>query len=687
MMEFKKILKSIMTEIIQYNTLITLSLAIAQATTFILSFLLGISFWIASVFIAVIHFLYYTLTKDVIAVQYKFKYFNYMFGCIVFALYSVFTGVISGIGLPKELIIAILVLSAIVILFGATTSYNNEDFKETCLEYIDKNIFKLEQIISDKSGGDVVLGKDKETGKDVVMPFDDRFLHTLVLGPTGSGKTSQILTPLIHQDMQNKEIGIIVLEPKGDFAKDVYGLAKYYNRKGVVYFDPQLNNCPYFNPLMGPEDDVIENIVTTFKMLDSGSSTFFSDHNEGLLRRSIKILKRLYANRDYAPNLIELDTLLNDTNGLGTAMVNDFVKLPTRNSRVRHDNKGIAAWFLSDYYSGAKGEKGATKTFEHTSGVRNQISKLISNSYLNKVLNPRSKEELEKNGYLDFERILSNGEVCCINSCQGILRDLGKFLGYFLILQLQSSVFKRPGDTDTRRGCMLYIDEFQTYANLGFGDMLTQGRSYRVASHLATQNRALIGMNSGKNAKVFLDLVSTNARNKIIFPGGDYDDAEYYSRLFGEVIVKKSERKVSRQIATPFNMFGGKPPSESIGVKEVRERLFSPTDIIYKEFGEVAYSLVQDKTLRAPGMAKIQFISKEIKAKSTALIKEHIDGNLFNPESEDEPIVRQIAREDDDEFSVFSVDDEEYSVKNMNYSLDNIFNSSNQTVIDPFGGD
>ena len=71
--------------------------------------------------------------------------------------------------------------------------------------------------------------------------------------------------------------------------------------------------------------------------------------------------------------------------------------------------------------------------------------------------------------------------------------------------------------------------------------MLTQGRSYRVASHLATQARAQIGMGSGKDGKSFIELVSTNCRNKLIYPGISFTDAKFYSDEFGTELVSNEE--------------------------------------------------------------------------------------------------------------------------------------------------
>lgn len=47
------------------------------------------------------------------------------------------------------------------------------------------------------------------------LPWDDLLMHTLVVGSTGSGKTS-LLLGLIGQAIANKEICVIIIDPKGD---------------------------------------------------------------------------------------------------------------------------------------------------------------------------------------------------------------------------------------------------------------------------------------------------------------------------------------------------------------------------------------------------------------------------------------------------------------------------------------
>lgn len=503
------------------------------------------------------------------------------------------------------------------VLITSFAVFRNDNFK-MFLENI-YEISLLDKIIGEQDEevklGDSIIGKDIATGKPVILPLKDRFLHMLILGPTGCGKTSQSVIPMINRDMQNSDMGITVIEPKGDLAEKIYAMAKYYNRE-VMYFNPILPDCPYFNPLFGNESNVIENMATTFKMLNPDSPQFFQNMSEDLIRKSIKVLKRLY-NDD--ATLIHLDTLIHNHGGAGKKIVMEFSKLPTSNESIAKENSDIALWFLNDYFTGASGDRGATKTYEHCSGIRSQVAKLVSNEYLRKVLNPPPGRGSD----VDFDRALEEGTVITISTAQGALRDLGRFLGYFIILQLQSAVFRRPGNENTRRANMLFIDEFQVYSNPGFADMLTQGRSYRVASHLATQARSQMAMGGGKDGKNFVALVSTNARNKIIYPGISYEDAKYYSDEFGEIVETTTQVGITRQKFNPLNGFGSKPASESLReIEEVKAR-FSPSDLIYKKFGEITYCLIKDNSIQTPGISKIEYIPKEINDKLDKMVEEY----------------------------------------------------------------
>ena len=462
--------------------------------------------------------------------------------------------------------------------------------------------------------GDLVLCNIKEEldagAKDPreILPAKDRFLHMLIIGPTGCGKTSQIILPMVLQDMQNPEWGITVLEPKGDLAIKAYMMAKHYNRP-ALYFDPSYKNCSKFNPLSGREVDVVENIATTFKMLDPDSPQFFKDLNEQLTRNAVKVLKRLDKSEGvegkYA-TLINLSRLLQNSAGQGREMVNSFSRIQAATESEASENRDIAAWFLNDYFP----ER--SKVYENTSGVRSQVSKLIANEYLRDVLNP-DFDKGERNE-INFDLHLAQGGVICISTAQGALRDLSKYLGYFLILSLQSSVFRRPGTEDTRRPHSLYIDEFQTYSTPGFSDMLTQGRSYRVSSILATQARAQMAMGGGKDGKNFVELVSSNARNIILFPGINKDDAEYYSKQFGEYEKTEIMTGISQK---KFNLLTGGLDKLGHPTEQVRETKkmtanFSASDLIFANFGEIVYCIIKKNSIQPAKKGIITYIPSDL---------------------------------------------------------------------------
>ena len=152
-------------------------------------------------------------------------------------------------------------------------------------------------------------------------------------------------------------------------------MAEHYGRKSV-YFDPSFDNCPFFNPLFGKESDVVENMATTFRMLNPDSPQFFLDLNEQLMRNAVKVLKRLDkaegVDGRYA-TFISLSTLLQNTAGKGRGFVQKFSQINAKTQEEAKENTDIASWFLNDYFA----EK--SKTYENTSGVRSQVSKLVSN--------------------------------------------------------------------------------------------------------------------------------------------------------------------------------------------------------------------------------------------------------------------------------------------------------------------
>ncbi len=629
----KQKLRNILSENSKNNTILMVMMFIMMVILSALQFVLSIDFNILMIVLLPVSWLFALLAKDALPPTMKRDdqdrkknfYVNMMIWITIFAMFMfvdyLFCLVEKGNAFWKMVSLIMLIILSILGLYLSFSKTN--DFKASLVQF---DIYTGGNSDDEVEPGAIILGKEfdleneKVTNKNVILHYVDRFVHMIIYGPTGSGKTSLLLSPMAYQDLQNPDVGVIVLEPKGDFAEKVYAWAKYLGRKQVTYFNPTLPKCPYFNPLMckeGNEADMIENLVTAFAAVDTTSSSYFRDNNEMLLRNSLWTVKRLYGNDATFNTVLEL---MDNLNGKGETMMKDLNNLKYNDPLTMADNSKIYHYFKDDYFPGMKGGKNASKTYNDTSAIRTQIKKLVSNPILARVLIPPKSSELKEGEYVDFDRVLANGEVLCLCSAQGVLRDMGTYLGYFLILTLQSSVFKRPGNERTRRGCMLYIDEFQKYSNGSMADLLTQGRSYRVACIFATQNRSLIN-NGGEAGRQFLENVSTNCRNLVVFPGASSDDAKYFSNEFGSHVVEKEKTSYSNRAYVPkFVGFDSARVTTSVDSKE--EAIFSPSTIIYQPFHRVFVRLIAKNSVATATCLYADFVDRSIDEKSQKYLDE-----------------------------------------------------------------
>lgn len=90
-----------------------------------------------------------------------------------------------------------------------------------------------------------------ETGL-VRLPIADAVYHTHLLGPTGVGKSTVLLSLALADAAEGR--GLLLLDPKGDLATDFLARLPQERAADVVVLDPT-NPCPVgFNPLSGPPE-------------------------------------------------------------------------------------------------------------------------------------------------------------------------------------------------------------------------------------------------------------------------------------------------------------------------------------------------------------------------------------------------------------------------------------------------
>ena len=106
----------------------------------------------------------------------------------------------------------------------------------------------LNNQLSNTTHPDICICKNK-MGGPVILKGMDRYLHTLLIGVTGSGKTSAVLEPMIWQDLQNyrngHQLGITIVAPDSEFPNKV---RNWCQRLGIPYYavdldDPNSIDC------------------------------------------------------------------------------------------------------------------------------------------------------------------------------------------------------------------------------------------------------------------------------------------------------------------------------------------------------------------------------------------------------------------------------------------------------------
>ena len=376
-------------------------------------------------------------------------------------------------------------------------------------------------------GNEINAETNQPTDNKIGLLYRDRFFHSMIIGPVGSGKSSLVVGPMLKQDVDNNDIGVIVLDPIGNTARDTAAYAKYRNRT-VIYFNPLEENSVYFNPLMGNEEEVIDAMTKTFNMLNETDSLYFKDCCEELLRNSIKLVKRVFGNR---ANLDHLLAVMTNEDGQGKMWTTNLSKSAFDPVNA-NDNQTVISYFYNDYYTGIGGDRKGTMTFMNCSAIRVLVKRMVSNKYLRKVLIP--PENAYVNNMLNIDDVLENGDVLCICSANRALGETAKYLGLLLMNAISSAVFRRSESKSSGKGVIMYMDECHSYETNGLSDLILHGREYNVALVMTAQSRVALEEHCKGNRNLFLEDISSCVKNIVLMPACSVKDARYYSEEFGD---------------------------------------------------------------------------------------------------------------------------------------------------------
>jgi len=322
-----------------------------------------------------------------------------------------------------------------------------------------------------------------ETGL-VRLPITDAVYHTHLLGPTGVGKSTVLLSLALADAAEGR--GLLLLDPKGDLATDFLARLPEERAADVVVLDPT-NPCPVgFNPLAGPP----ELAVVTAEAVLGVLAELFRD-SWGIRTADVLSAALLTLARIPQATLVWLVPLL--TNPAFRRRVLALAPADPLGTDV--------------FWQGYEAKPVRTQAVE-VAPVLNKLRQLMLRPGLRAMLG----QAQPRFGLAD---LLERRRIVVVNLNQGLLgAGAARLLGTLLVSQLWQHLLARQAEPPERRQIVsVYIDEVQAFlAGLpgSLADALAQARSLGAAFHLAHQYR-------GQLSAEMIQAVESNTRSKVYF--------------------------------------------------------------------------------------------------------------------------------------------------------------------------
>jgi len=291
----------------------------------------------------------------------------------------------------------------------------------------------------------------------------DRTKHVYVIGKTGMGK-STLLENMAIQDIQNGE-GLAFIDPHGGTAEKLLDYVPQNRIKDVLYFAPFDIDYPVaFNVMedVGAEKRhlVANGLMSAFAKLFGEES--FSDRMQYILQNTILALLEY-------PEATML--------GINKMLVDKVY----RNKVVENvTDSSVKTYWTKEY-------AGYTERFaaEAIPAIQNKIGQFTSNPLVRNIIGqPKST--------FDFRKVMDEGKIIIINLSKGKVGEgNANLIGSMLVTKIYLAAMSRAdfSESNLKRlpNFYLYVDEFQSFANKSFADILSEARKYKLNLTIAHQ--------------------------------------------------------------------------------------------------------------------------------------------------------------------------------------------------------
>ena len=352
-------------------------------------------------------------------------------------------------------------------------------------------------------------GVADQAGERLGISIGDALYHTVLLGPTGAGKS----TALAHLALADIAAGrgVLLIDPKTDLVADILARIPEQRRSDVVVIDPTSSRPVGINPLARAQ-------TARSVPLSSGGGVPGGGASPELVADTVlATLKGVFA-ESWGVRVEQV---------LSAALVTlartpgaTLVDLPLLLTNPAYRQRLIAAsgadplgtgqfWAAYEALSEAQRQ-------QWVGPVLTRLQPFLIRPHLRATLGQVAPS-------FDLGEVFTRRRIVLVSLNKGVLgAESARLLGSLLVGQLWPLILARAAVEPSRRHVVsVFIDEVQDYLSLpgSLADALAQARSLGAAFHLAHQYR-------GQLPAALKAGIDANARNKIIFSLSAADAAE-----------------------------------------------------------------------------------------------------------------------------------------------------------------
>ena len=427
---------------------------------------------------------------------------------------------------------------------------------------------------------------------------NDRARHLYVIGKTGMGK-STLLDNMAIQDIRNGE-GLAFLDPHGSSADLLLDYIPEERIDDVLYFAPFDADYPIsFNILEDVGYDrrhlVVSGLMSVFEKIweDQWSA------------RMAHILQNtLFALLEY-PSA----TLL-DVNRM-------YIDKKFRKDVVDNITDPTVKSFWTEEFAGYTDRFAA----EATPAIQNKIGQFASNPVIRNIIGQPETS-------FDFRKFMDERKIIVVNLSKGQIGESNaQILGSMLVTKIYLAALSRADvsaqELEKLPHFNLFVDEFQSFANKSFADILSEARKYKLNLHIAHQ---YVEQMPEEVASAVLGNVGTMITFRV---GGS--DAEVFEKEFAPQFTAEDLVNLGK-----FQMY------LKLMVDGVSSAPFSATTFPHFDKPELSFREVVIRRSRTKYAEKRETVEESIKQRITAEQQAKNPGkSSYTPKKQNKPKTRQ----------------------------------------------